>query len=208
MSDIKAGSRGPRGPRGPEGHRGDRGRKGDDGDDGDTGATGPTGPTGASDAQGLAAYGHAVGINSDTFNANVDVRFDQGGLIFPNIGITVPTPGGTAFTILSTGDYEYDFYVAAHNPQNPGTTALTFAIFLNGGSAGAAHEFRSNQQLAGATGDTMVVRGQGIIRLVAGTIVTLRNRSGAGTVKVEVDAAAPGGEQGANRTLSLKKLSG
>jgi hypothetical protein len=42
---------------------------------------------------------------------------------------------------------------------------------------------------------------------VAGALITLRNRTGGGTQAVVCTGVAPGGEQGANVTLSLKKLS-
>jgi len=161
---------------------------------------------GAGVSYGLVAYGYAVGDADTTIAGNTDVTFNLGGAAFPNVGLTPPAPGGTTFTILTDGDYEYNFYVAALNPS-PTTTALEFAIFVDGSSAGAAHEFRSNQQTSSSSDDTQVVCGQGIISLAAGDSVTLRNRTGSGGVTVVADGVAPGGEQGANRTLSLKKLS-
>lgn len=212
MSEIRTGSRGPEGP------RGDRGRRGPDGNTGPTGpvggATGPTGPTGPTGAtgsslvQGLAAYGHAVNIGGGTIGANQNVTFDQGAAVFPNVGVTPMAPGGSSFVVLTGGDYEYDFYVAGHNVDTPTTTALEFALFLNGVSAGAAHEFQSNHQ-GGATtaNDVMVCRGQGIISIGVGATVTVRNRSGSGAQQIVLSAAAPGGEQCANATFTLKKLS-
>lgn len=161
---------------------------------------------GAGVAAGLAAYGFAVGDADTSIAGNVDVSFNLGGAAFPNVGLTPPAPGGTTFTILSDGDYEYNFYVAALNPDST-TTALEFVLFLNGVSAGAPHEFRSNQETSSSSDDTQVVRGQGIINLAAADSVTLRNRTGSGAVTVVANGIAPGGEQGANRTLSLKKIS-
>ncbi len=194
--------RGPRGPSGPPGTNGTNGTTGPTGTSGSMGSTGATGPSGTS------AYGYAVNDVEQEFEPNTDVRFNLGGTPFPNVGITVPAPGGSAFVVLSGGDYEYNFYVAAHNIDTPTTTALEFAIFLNGASSSPAHEFQSNHQgPATSADDLMVVRGQGIISLGAGTIVTLRNRTGGGTEKPVAVANAPGGEQCANATLSLKKLS-
>jgi hypothetical protein len=166
--------------------------------------TGPTGPTGPSNVQGLAAYGHAVGTATNTIDANVDVAFSQGGLAFPHTGIIPPAPGGSVFTILTDGDYVYDFHVVGSH-DNAATTSLEFALFLNGVSPGAAHEFRSNQQASAA--DVQIVWGHGIISIAAGTSVTIRNRTEIGTAKVNVTTAAPGGETSANCTLSLMKLS-
>lgn len=212
LEDLGRGRRGPRGERGHRGERGERGDRGHEGTTGPTGSigstgfTGPTGPTGTS-PNGLGSYGYAAGIEGDTIAANADVDFDQGGLVFPHVGITPPSPGGTGFTVLSDGDYEYEFYVVGgHN--NADTTSMVFGIFLDGVSPGAAHEFRSNQQASAA--DIQVVRGEGIINIGAGTTVTLRNRTGSGTIAVDVSAGAPGPEPRevtANRTLSLKKLS-
>ena len=158
--------------------------------------------------QGLAAYGFAVNDVDQEIGANTDARFNLGGTPFPNAGITVPAPGGSAFVVLSDGDYEYNFYVAAHNRDTPDTRALEFAIFLDGVSQGPAHEFQSNHQGPATTADDlMIVRGQGIINIGTGTTVTLRNRTGAGTEKITVVGNAPGGEQCANVTLSLQKLS-
>lgn len=190
------------------GKRGRRGHRGDDGATGPTGPTGATGPTGPSEVQGLAAYGFAVNDASAQIEADDDVTFNLGGTPFPNVGITVPAPGGTSFVVLTAGDYEYDFYVAGRNPDTPATAALEFAIFLDGVSQGPAHEFQSGH-LAGATlgDDVMVVRGQGILSIGAGAVVTLRNRTGAGVQQVNLVDTAPGGEVCANATLSLKKLS-
>src|SRR5262245_48837909 len=166
------------------------------------GARGPTGPTGATGGSS-AAYGYAAGINDDAIPAGTDVAFDLGGLMFPNVGITPPSPGGNSFVVLTAGDYEYDFYVAGQH-ANAATRPLEFAIFVNSSPQGAAHEFRSNQQAAAS--DVQVCRGQGIISLQAGDVVTLNNRTFSPTVLVT--AIPPGGgEQAANRTLSLKKLS-
>lgn len=212
MADIKkiAGSDGERegeGEGGERGHRGHRGHRGPTGPTGPSGFTGFTGATGPSNARDL-AYGFAVNDEEQTIAANSDVLFNLGGTPFPNVGITVPAPGGSAFVVLSDGDYEYNFYVAAHNLDTPGTRAPEFAIFLDGVSQGPAHEFQSNHQ--GLTTDAaalMICRGQGIISIGLGTTVTLRNRTGAGTEKLVAVANAPGGEQCANATLSLKKLS-
>lgn len=220
------GERGERGERGRRGHRGHRGRDGRDGATGPTGptgsssgstgftgptgatggfgSTGPTGPSGEG-SQGLVAYGYAAGINTTDFTQGIDVQFDQGGLVFPNAGLTPPAPNGTAFTILTTGDYEYDFYFCGHVQANVGNTSVDLGIFVNGVSAGTAHTFRSNFNLTGASADDeLVCRGEGIIHLVAGDLVTIRVVSPA---KGTASSNARGGDATANRTLSLKKLS-
>jgi hypothetical protein len=154
--------------------------------------------------QGLAAYAYAAGIQEFDYTQNQDIQFDLGGLVFPNVGITPPAPNGSTFVVLSAGDYEYDFYFAAHVLVNPATVGLDLAIFLNGVSAGPAHTFRSNHNASGSADDELVVRGQGLLSIAAGTLVTLRFVS---PTKGTATANGAGSVQGANRTLSLKKLS-
>jgi len=191
------GSTGPTGPTGPS-----SGPTGPTGPSGPTGSTGPGGATGPTGTAGLAAYGYAVGTADSTIASNTDVTFDEGGNAFPNVGITVPAPGGTSFTILTTGDYEYNFYVVGQH-DNAATTSMVFSLFVNGVQFQlATHTFRSNQG-AGAS-DIQLVRGDGIIHLTAGDVVTLRNLTASAIV---VTALAPIGIAATNRTLSLKKLS-
>jgi hypothetical protein len=134
--------------------------------------------------------------------ASAGVAFDLGATPFPNTGFTVvPPPGGTTFTVASTGAYEYNFYVVGAPSTN---VPLEFAIFVNGVSQGPAHEFRSETSLA----TVPVVRGQGIIQLTAGDLVNLHNRTNVGTDTVAVTSLPfdGEGEATANRTLTLKKL--
>lgn len=205
--DDCEGARGERGKRGRRGHHGHDGHDGAPGAPGATGATGPagsigaTGPTGTTGA-GLTAYAHAVGQRSMIISANGTVDFDLGATPFPNVGFTVvPPPGGNVFVVATTGDYEYDFYIAGV----PSTgTSLEFALDVNGIVQGPAHEFRSN--FSATAGDVLVVRGQGIILLTAGDVVALRNRTLSGVDTVSVTSAPPGGEAGANVTTTFKKL--
>lgn len=150
----------------------------------------------------MTAFGYAVGQSDTTIGANANVVFDLGATPFPNQGFTsVPAPAGTSFVIASAGAYEYDFYVAGLPSTN---TQLEFAITVNGVVQGPSHEFRSDST-ATAT-DVLTVRGQGIILLAAADVVTLRNRTLSGVDSVLVTSVPAGGEAGANRTLSLKKL--
>lgn len=198
MSDVRFGPEGAK-SRGERGERGERGHRGSDGTIGPTGATGATGPGTLS----TLAYGYAAGTASATLVADTAVVFDQGAVTA--VGITGPAPGGTAFVVESDGDYEYIFYVAG-TPQNANTTSMQFAIFVNGISQGTVHEFRSN--LGASAGDVQLIRGEGILSLLAGDSVTLHNRTGSGLLNVAVISTAPGtGEVSTNRTLSLKKLS-
>jgi hypothetical protein len=134
--------------------------------------------------------------------AGAGVNFDLGATPFPNAGFTtVPPPGGTSFVIASSGAYEYDFYVAGMPSTN---VPLEFVIFVNGVSQGPAHEFRS--ETSASASDLPVIRGHGIIQLAAGDTVNLHNRTNTVTDTVTVISVPLGGEAGANRTLTLKKL--
>jgi hypothetical protein len=193
--DCERGERGKRGKRGPRGHEGPTGPAGtatNTGATGPTGFTGSTGPTGPN--AGLASYGYAVGTDDADIDSGTDVTFDQGALVFRNI--VAPAPGGTSFTILEDGDYEYNFYaVGQHNAAS--TTSMLLGISLNGVAPATANSFRSNQ--GDNDNDRQVVRGEGIITLLAGTVVTLRNLGD----RISFAAAVPGGGTSANRTLSL-----
>lgn len=179
---IACESRGRRGPRGP---------------------AGPAGPSGPSGAAGITAYGYAVGIEDLTIDGDQDARFSSGGLDFPHVGLLVPDPGTAAFTVLSEGAYEYSFYVVGNSLN----VTNEFGMYVDGVSAGDSHEFRSDTLNVADVNNAKVVRGSGIFQLDAGAVVTLRNRTGAGTRQVKLSASAPGAEVTANVTLSLKKLS-
>jgi hypothetical protein len=140
-----------------------------------------------------------VNFGGQNVSGDAPVVFSLGGLV-PNVGITPPDPNGTAFTILSEGDYEYIFYAVARGVDP--AFAMQFAIFVNGVNQGAGHEFNSNRS-DGGENDALLVRGQGIIHLVVGDVVTLVNRTGNGTIKLDLLSST----ESNNATLSLKKLS-
>lgn len=104
------------------------------------------------------------------------------------------------FTILSEGDYEYIFYAVGQHDQAT-TFGMQFAIFVNGVNQGAGHAFHSN--VGDNDSDVQIVRGQGIVHLLAGDVVTLVNRTGDGTISVALISST----ESNNATLSLKKLS-
>ena len=202
--------RGPTGETGPTG-AGFTGPAGESivGPTGATGSgfTGPTGqgPTGATGTGGILAYGYAVGQSDALIGANADVIFDLGATTFPNAGFTsVPAPAGTSFVLSTSGVYEFDFYVAGTPSAN---FPLEFSIYRNGAQAnvgGNGYEFRS-QTTASAT-DVLVCRGEGIILLTAGDVITLHNRTQTVTATVLCTSVPPGGEAGPNRTLTLKRI--
>lgn len=174
---------------------------------GTTGATGAGGTTGATGAGGggvAPAYGVARGASATTITLDSDVVFDLGGTPYPNTGFTsVPAPGGTAFVVAATGDYEYDFYVTGTHAAM-GTTPLGFEVYVNGASVS-----RDYQQVGplNPTSQQAVV-GHGIIHLTAGQSVTLHNRTNTTTDGVVVtNPAAVGADAGScNRMFSLTRV--
>jgi len=185
-----------------------------------TGVTSPTGPNDTAIADidvdcepslsaapgpgaGLSAYGHAVGQSDNVIGADALVGYDLGATVFPNAGFTsVPAPGGgTSFVVATSGAYEYDFYIAGLPASN---VPLEFVLQIGAVMQGPAHEFRS-ETTATAT-DVLVCRGQGIIQLTAGDSVAVRNRTNTVTDTVTQASVPLGGEAGANRTFTLKKL--
>ena len=150
------------------------------------------------------AYGVAYGANSTVLGADSAVVFDLGATPYPNAGFTtVPSPGGTAFVVATTGDYEFDFYVTGTHAAM-GTTPLAFEIYVGGASVARTYQF------VGALNPTLqqTVVGRGIIHLTAGASVTLHNRTNTVTDTVTVtNPAATGADAGSsNRMFSLTRV--
>jgi hypothetical protein len=168
---------------------------------GSPGATGAVGATGAGGGGGSVAYGVAYGASSTSIGADADVVFDLGATPYPNSGFTtVPSPGGSAFVVGITGDYEYNFYVTGTHAADA-TVPLVFEIYVNGASVAR------NYQSIGALNPTLQqsIVGQGIIHLSATDVVTLHNRTNTVTDAITVTNPAAGGSDAGscNRSLSL-----
>jgi len=107
--------------------------------------------------------------------------------------------------VATTGDYEFDFYVAGDH-QTSGTTPLAFAIFIGGVSAGTNYEFVGDQ----GNNAAQVCVGHGIIHLTAGDNVTLRNRTNTGGGGESVNVSNPAGvgadADSSNRMFSLSRV--
>jgi hypothetical protein len=182
---------------------------------GATGATGSQGATGAAGGGVAPAYGVAYGASAAAIGADSAVVFDLGASPYPNQGFTsVPAPGGTAFVVATTGDYEFDFYVVGNNPAFA-TVPLVFAVFINGASTAGTTGNPTGTEFVGelnpdpalpATRETVI--GHGILHLVAGQSVTLHNRTNTVTDVVTVfNPAAVGSDAGSyNRMFSLNRV--
>lgn len=194
------GSTGPTGPtNGPTGNTGPTGTTGPTGNTGPTGATGPAGGGGVTPA-----FGVAYGASSTVIGADSAVTFDLGATPYPNTGFTsVPSPGGSAFVVATSGDYEFDFYVNGTHPAEA-TVPLVFELYVNGSTVSR------NYQFTGALNPTLqqTVVGHGVIALTAGQSVTLHNRTNTVTDAVTVtNPAATGSDAGScNRMFALNRI--
>ncbi len=205
------GNVGPAGPQGPggaagvpgapgaNGTTGDAGRTGATGPPGprgDTGASGPSGPAGATGAtgaagqdgrNGLSQYGYIFNTDGETVPLEAAINFDANGVLTP--GIT-HAPGATGVTLVETGDYKFTFSVSGVEPGQ-------FALFVDGAVAPGA--------IYGSGAGTQQNTGQAILRLPAGTVVSLRNHTSAAAVTLQT--LAGGTQANVNASLAIEKLS-
>lgn len=174
-----------RGPRGFRGQTGPTGPccTGPTGTRGNTGPTGPccTGPTGATgNAGGTTDFAYVSQEIDETVLPNSDVTFN----VFSsnNIsGIELVPPSGlpviTGLRITRTGIYEFGFHARGVPSLNGVPTAdpLVFALFANGALLAAGTKYKGPGH---AAGEVSIADGDGLVRLNAGDIVTLRNLTG------------------------------
>lgn len=86
--------------------------------------------------------------------------------------------GAIALRIQKTACYEFGFTIRGRNAAQPPNdlNALVFELRVNGCPASSGSRFRSEKP--GVALEQVIVEGNGIIRLQANDIVTLRNISG------------------------------
>jgi len=195
---------------GGTGTTGATGSSGATGAGGTTGTTGTTGATGAAGGGPTPAYGVAYGASATVLGADAAVTFDLGASPYPNAGFTsVPAPGGSAFVVAATGDYEFDFYVTGTHAAMA-TVPLVMAVFINGAATTGTTGNPTGTEFVGALNPTLqqTVVGHGILHLVAGQSVTLHNRTNTVTDTVTVtNPAATGADAGSyNRMFSLNRI--
>ena len=181
-SDQNNGENGNGDNRGPRGFRGPTGPccTGPTGIQGTTGSTGPccTGPTGA--VAGTTDFAYASQEIDETVAPNSDVTFN----VFSSnnvSGIQLVPPTGlpliTGFRITRTGIYEFGFHARGVPSLNavPVADPLVFALFANGALLAAGTKYKGPGH---AAGEVSIADGEGLVRLNAGDIVTLRNLTG------------------------------
>ena len=172
-----------------------------------TGITGPTGPAGGGGG-GILGYAYAVGQSTTSTLPNAPIVFDLGGTVYPNSGITPPVPGGTTFSIVTTGVYEFNFYVCAQNGAAD-TESLQIGLWRNGAQISAPNPegYIFQSDLGSTAPNTLLCIGEGIVALNATDAITLVNITNSGTTTINFLSAGGGvTAAGANRTLTLKRL--
>jgi hypothetical protein len=134
--------------------------------------------------------------------------FDLGGTVYPNSGITPPVAGGTTFSIVTAGVYEFNFYVCAQN-GNATTESLQIGLWRNGAQISAPNTegYIFQSDLGSTAGNTLLCIGEGIAALNAADAITLVNITNSGTTSINFLSAGGGvTTAGANRTLTLKRI--
>ena len=170
--------------RGPRGFRGSTGPTGPcctgpTGSQGTTGPTGTPGPTGV--VGGSMDYAYiSQGAPDETVLPDSDVTFN----VFSsnNIsGIELVPPSGlpviTGLRVTKTGIYQFGFEIRGY-PINANllatTNALVFELRADGVPISAGTKFRS-ENAPGTLGQAVILVGFGLVRLVAGQVLTVHN---------------------------------
>ena len=168
-------NQGPRGFRGPTGPC----CTGPTGIQGNTGSTGPccTGPTGTVGTTDFAYVSQEI---DEIVLPNTDVTFN----VFSSnnvVGIQLVPPSGlpliTGLLIARTGIYEFGFHARGIPTFNgiPTADPLVFSLFANGLLLAAGTKYKGPGH---DPSEVSIADGEGLVRLNAGDIVTLRNQTG------------------------------
>lgn len=192
-----AGTSGATGATGAAGATGLTGSLGPVGPVGATGAVGPAGPTGATGAagtngvngtggSGASQYGYIYNLTAQTVAIDAVVLFDSNGVL--TAGIT-HTPGSSAISIVSAGDYKVTFSASGAEPSQ-------FALFLNG--------IQVPGTVYGSGAGVQQNNGQCIIAILANDVLTLRNRSS--TAAVGLPSLMGGTQINVNASIVVQKL--
>lgn len=171
---IPAGETGPIGSIGPTGAQGATGARGPNGIQGITGASGP-----ANSLFAYASISHSSSAGDYTLPANTAMVFGDGTVGQAIQNIAYSGPGSGELGILYDGIYYYNIYVVAQPTTN---VALTFGISINSAYPETNHRVMGNLNTSGSSIYYCV--GHGLISLVFGNVVSLRNITGDGTVSV------------------------
>lgn len=205
---------GPTGPTGATGLPGPAGLTGATGAIGATGATGPTGATGATGATGVTGPTGATGTSATLGYAFASNAADQVVSPSSNVtflspssssGIAAPAPGGTSFTILTSGVYRIQFYVRGTPGllTPPGT--LQFEVTANGIPFSNSSYAGDVQTASLAAFGTEAVNGFTIVNLTAGDVIRLHNITEGGLVPVTLSAVPFGVTAPVNASMLIEQ---
>jgi hypothetical protein len=142
---------------------------------------------GAVGAGGLAEYAYIYNLAAGVVAVEADILFDSNGVITSGI---LHTPGTSAITIVTAGDYSVQFGVSGVEPSQ-------FAIFVNVAPVAGG--------IYGSGAGTQQNNGSGILTLAAGDFITIRNHSS--TAAVTLQTLAGGTQINTNAFVLLTKLS-
>lgn len=146
---------------------------------------GPAGPTGPAGPGVTPSYGHLYNLAAQVVPVEADVSFSNNGVLE---GIQ-HTPGSTTMTVQTAGDYRVSFSVSGVEPNQ-------FAVFVNGTVVPGG--------IFGSGAGTQQNRGELIVGLAAGDVLTLRNHSSAAAVTLQI--LAGGTEVNANASMTIEKV--
>ncbi len=159
----------------------------------------------------LSSYGTVVGRSpiANIF-ADAAISFDMHSSMFPNRNMMLPVVGQTSsFTVLTKGDYEFNFYVCATN-GNETTIPLEIGLFIGSQKAnvGGTSPYIRQSNLAPQVGNCLTCSGNGFIYLEAGNVVSIRNVSATPIQFLDTESNDRGITSPAvTRVFTLKKLS-
>ena len=169
------------GPQGVAGLVGEQGIQGIAGIVGEQGVAGIAGPAG-----GISEYGYVYNASLETVAIGDDVDFDANGIL--TAGIT-HAPGSSVIAIGPAGDYEVTWSVSGVEPNQ-------FALVLNGEIV--------QDSLYGSGAGTQESTGRSILRVPAGSTLTLRNNASAAAVTLQ--PLAGGTQANVNASIRIIKL--
>lgn len=172
------------GATGATGAQGNTGLTGASGSTGPTGLQGVTGATGATGASQTTEYGYIYNTDNQVVPLEADITFSSNGVMTSGISHAL---GTSSIIFVTAGDYRVNFTVSAIEPNQ-------FALTVNGvpvESYGSGAGIQQNS-------------GQGIISVLAGDVLTLRNHTSVAAITLQT--LAGGTQLNANASIIIQKL--
>jgi hypothetical protein len=149
-------------------------------------AAGQWAPTTLASSGGLSEYAYIYNTAPTTIAIEADISFNSNGVIVGNI---THTPGTSAITLGTAGNYKIAFSVSGTEPNQ-------FAVFQNGVPVAGS--------IYGSGAGTQQNSGQVIVTASAGDVLTIRNHSSAAAVTIQT--LTGGTQANANASILIEKL--